>query len=98
MPIARNQILITIEGVKGVWEDLLVISLKEEYEETLDHILSLNDQELEVFWQKSGPFSVNGDADTEFLERITRALAYIGMISYLMSELIMAIRPLHISL
>ena len=44
--------------------------MHEEYEETLDHILSLNDQELEVFWQKSGPFSVNGDADTEFLERI----------------------------
>ena len=61
---------ITIEGVKGVWEDLIVISLYEEYEETLDHILSLNDQELEVFWQKSGPFAINGDADTEFLERI----------------------------
>ena len=44
---------IKIQGVKGFWKDLIEISLYEEYSETLDHLLSLSDKELKLFWKKT---------------------------------------------
>ena len=40
---------IKIKGVKGLWTDLIEISLNEEYSETLDHLLTLSDKELNLF-------------------------------------------------
>ena len=44
---------IKIKGVKGLWTDLIEISLNEEYSETLDHLLTLSDKELKLFWKKN---------------------------------------------
>ena len=44
---------IKIKGVKGLWTDLIEISLNEEYSETLDHLLTLSDKELNLFWKKN---------------------------------------------
>ena len=61
---------ITIKGVKGFWKDLIEISLYKEYSETLDHLLSLNDKELKLFWKKNDFFKHESHYIKDVLDQI----------------------------
>ena len=61
---------IKIQGVKGFWKDLIEISLYEEYSETLDHLLSLSDKELKLFWKKNDFFKHESHYIKDVLDQI----------------------------
>ena len=61
---------ITIKGVKGFWKDLIEISLYEEYSETLDHLLSLSEKELKIFWEKNDFFKHESHYIKDVLDQI----------------------------
>ena len=65
---------ITIQGVEGFWKDLIVLSLSEDYSELLEQILSLNDDDLKVFFQNEGPYTKNGILEIDKLNRLTDIL------------------------
>ena len=46
---------ITIQGIKGIWKDLIIIALSEEYSEVLEQLLTLNDSDLNEFNKKAKP-------------------------------------------
>ena len=61
---------IKIKGVRGLWKDLIKISLNEEYSETLDHLLTLSDKELKLFWKKNDFFKHESYHINDVLDRI----------------------------
>ncbi len=61
---------IKIKGVRGLWKDLIEISLNEEYSETLDHLLTLSDKELKLFWKKNDFFKHESYHINDVLDRI----------------------------
>ena len=63
---------ITIQGVKGFWKDLFEISLYEGYGEALDHLLSLSDEELRLFWDKNRLFKHESHFIKDVLNQINR--------------------------
>ena len=83
---------ITIEGVKGFWKDLIAISLCENYEETLELILSLNDTDLKKFLTINGPFTEDNFLITEELDRLwslfDEKLCETGKSGYTLAQLL----------
>ena len=65
---------ITIKGVEGFWIDLIVLSLSEDYSELLEQILSLNDDDLKVFFQNEGSYLEKGFLQIDKLDRINEIL------------------------
>ena len=65
---------ITHSGVEGFWIDLIVLSLSEDYSELLEQILSLNDDDLKVFFLNEGPYTKNGILQIDKLNRLTDIL------------------------
>ncbi len=65
---------IIIQGVEGFWKDLIVLSLSEDYSELLEQILSLNEDDLKVFFQNEGPYTKNGILEIDKLNRLTDIL------------------------
>ena len=65
---------ITIKGVKGLWKDLINISLSGEYTDVLEQLLSLKDNDLKRFNKKEGPFVENDLIEIDILDRINELL------------------------
>ena len=65
---------ITIQGIKGIWKDLIIISLSDEYSEVLEQLLTLNDNDLKKFNKKEGPFVENDILEIDKLDQINEIL------------------------
>ena len=65
-----------IEGVSGLWKEILCISLHEEHREIIDYLLSFEDNELERFWKINGPFMSGSDFNEELIENLTNVMEY----------------------
>ena len=65
-----------IEGVSGLWKEILCISLHEEHREIIDYLLSFEDSELERFWKINGPFMSGSDFNEELIENLTHVMEY----------------------
>ena len=65
-----------IEGVSGLWKEILCISLHEEHREIIDYLFSFEDNELERFWKINGPFMSGSDFKEELIENLTHIMEY----------------------
>ncbi|MAE08819.1 MAG: hypothetical protein CL661_08690 [Bacteroidetes bacterium] len=65
-----------VEGVSGLWKEILCISLHEEHREIIDYLLSFDDNELERFWRTNGPFMSENDFNDELIENLTHIMEY----------------------
>ena len=65
-----------IEGVSGLWKEILCISLHEEHREIIDYLLSFDDNELERFWKINGPFMSGSDFNEELIKNLIHVMEY----------------------